>query len=407
MGDNQVKIVSMNCRGLGDAQKRRDVFCYLREKKYNVCLLQDTHFHPNMEKRIQNEWGHDACFASYTSNSRGVVILFNNNFEYKIVSIYKDIGGNFVFVHIKMFEKDIMIVNVYGPNKDDPTFYGNLEERVREMGQFEHVIFGGDWNLVMDYDLDCCNYKRQNNVKAHDQVELMMQNLELVDFWREVHPDLRRYTWRRSAPVQQSRLDFFLITDIVSSFVVDADIKPGYRTDHSIVTLTLQFSKEGIRSPFWKFNSSLLKDKTYLTEINNEINNIIADYAALPYNRLALNEIPLSHIHFVISDQLFLDVLLMKIRSKTISYATWKKRKYEEKEKNIESNIENLENKQVLNDEEKNTLEYEKQELVKIRDYKMKGVLLRSRARWVNEGEKVSAYVCALEKKKFCEQMYE
>ena len=40
-------------------------------------------------------------------------------------------------------------------------------------------------------------------------------------------------------------------------------------------------------------------------------------------------------MQFVISDQLFLDVLLMKIRTKTISYATMKKRQTEEKEKKL------------------------------------------------------------------------
>ncbi|WP_419640335.1 hypothetical protein, partial [Thiolapillus sp.] len=53
----------------------------------------------------------------------------------------------------------------------------------------------------------------------------------------------------------------------------------------------------------------------------------------LPYSREQLPFIPKLDVQFIISDQLFLDVLLMKIRSKTISYATMKKRVDEEKEK--------------------------------------------------------------------------
>ena len=41
---NTVKIVSVNCQGLSDPRKRRDVFHYLRQKSYSIYLLQDTHF---------------------------------------------------------------------------------------------------------------------------------------------------------------------------------------------------------------------------------------------------------------------------------------------------------------------------------------------------------------------------
>jgi len=74
-----------------------------------------------------------------------------------------------------------------------------------------------------------------------------------------------------------------------------------------------------------KFNNSLLKDKLFANEINDVIRTVIEEYAALPYSREQLPFIPKCDIQFVISDQLFLDVLLMKIRSKTISYATMKK----------------------------------------------------------------------------------
>jgi hypothetical protein len=179
------------------------------------------------------------------------------------------------------------------------------------------------------------------------------------------------------------------------------DIKPGYRTDHSLITLTLQFGKEQVRNLFWKFNSSLLMDKTYIEEINKEINCVKSEYAAFPYKRNTLENIPPSDIELTIPDQLFLDVLLMKIRTKTISYASVKKRGLEEKEKTLQARIEMLEAKETLSTDEKTSFENDKRELVKIRDHRMKGVLLRSRARWVEDGEKVSKYFCSLEKRNY------
>ena len=146
-----------------------------------------------------------------------------------------------------------------------------------------------------------------------------MINLDLLDIWREIHPEMRRYTWRRNTPLQQSRLDFFLISDLLSTYATEADIKSGYRTDHSMITLTLTLGKLETRNKLlWKFNNSLLKDKLFANEINDVIRTVIEEYAALPYSREQLPFIPKCDIQFVISDQLFLDVLLMKIRSKTI-----------------------------------------------------------------------------------------
>ena len=125
---------------------------------------------------------------------------------------------------------------------------------------------------------------------------------------------MRRCTWRRNTPLQQSRLDFFWILDLLSTFVTDADIKAG--TDHSLITLTLTFGKETKNKLLWKFNSSLLKDKLYADEINTVIKTVVEEYAALPYSREQLPNIQKCDLQFVISDQLFIDVLLMQIKSK-------------------------------------------------------------------------------------------
>ena len=89
--------------------------------------------------------------------------------------------------------------------------------------------------------------------------------------------------------------------------------------------MTLTFGKETKNKLLWKFNSSLLKDKLYADEINTVIKTVVEEYAALPHSQEQLPNIPKCDLQFVISAQLFLDVLLMQIRSKTISCAIKKK----------------------------------------------------------------------------------
>ena len=50
-------------------------------------------------------------------------------------------------------------------------------------------------------------------------------------------------------------------------------------------------------------------------------------YAALLYDRSTLSEIDDLVIHFTINDQLFLETLLIEIRGKTITYASYRKKK--------------------------------------------------------------------------------
>ena len=148
-----------------------------------------------------------------------------------------------------------MIVSLYGPNHDNPEFYIELEERINETGS-ENIVIGGDWNLVLNFTL-LLYYKQKSRSKT-------IINLDLVDIWREIYPESRRYTWRRKTPPQQSRLDFFLISDLLSTLVTDVDIKAGYRSDHSMIILTLTLGKESRSRLLWKFNNSLQKDTLFV-----------------------------------------------------------------------------------------------------------------------------------------------
>ena len=43
--------------------------------------------------------------------------------------VYKDISGYDIFVTVKIMDKEFLIVSLYGPNRDNPEFYVELEER--------------------------------------------------------------------------------------------------------------------------------------------------------------------------------------------------------------------------------------------------------------------------------------
>ena len=80
-----------------------------------------------------------------------------------------------------------MIV-IYGPNPDDPTFYDKISDLIDE---FENIscILCGDFNLVLNPDIDYFNYSAVNNEKAREKLLEIIDIRGLVDPFRELYPE--------------------------------------------------------------------------------------------------------------------------------------------------------------------------------------------------------------------------
>ena len=207
-------------------------------KKYNIVCLQDVHLQSQQESYIKAEWGGDAYFSCLNSSSRGVLILLNNNFEYKVEQIIKDVNGNYLILDITIDGKRFTLVNLYGPNDDKPKFYKDLRQKYKALNN-DNIIMCGDWNLVINPDLDTNNYLHINNPRARSEIlDSIIEEDDFLDIYRVHHEDKKEFTWSRRNPVKkQARLDFFLISFECFLYADATNIIPGYRTDHSGITL--------------------------------------------------------------------------------------------------------------------------------------------------------------------------
>ena len=50
---------------------------------------------------MRSQWSCDCVVAGHDSGSKGVAILFKNNFEYKIHNILKDKEGQYILIDIE------------------------------------------------------------------------------------------------------------------------------------------------------------------------------------------------------------------------------------------------------------------------------------------------------------------
>jgi exonuclease III len=78
--------VTLNVRGLNNYKKRRTIFNWIKRKNFDIVCVQETHSSKKDEPEWKKEWGGDVLFSHGASNSRGVMVLFRNGFEYSVNS---------------------------------------------------------------------------------------------------------------------------------------------------------------------------------------------------------------------------------------------------------------------------------------------------------------------------------
>ena len=400
--DNCIRVLSANCQGLQNKQKRVDVLQYLRETNANIICLQDTHWTKADIPSIKSIWGNTCYIHGKRSNARGVAILITDNFEYEVLESNFDVNGNYICLTLKLNALIFNLVTIYAPNNDSPEFFTEIQNVVQK-NESDYNIICGDYNLILDQALDSNNYKHVNNPKARSTVLSMMSNLSLSDIYRQLHPTCQRYTWRKRNPLKQARLDFFLITDTMSDLVKTCDIKAGYRSDHSIITMDIVLSKFNQGKGTWKFNNSLLQNQDYLNLVNKIIQEELLKYAIPVYSLQYIEENPDS-ISLTLDDELFLEVLLLRIRGETIKFASHLKKENDKNEKQLLRDIETLESDNSLLTSNIQLLMDKKRELQKIRENKIKGQQVRSKLQWLKDGEKPTRFFCNLENKNFVEK---
>jgi len=137
---------------------------------------------------------------------------------------------------------------------------------------------------------------------------------------------------------------------------------------------------------FWKLNSSLLGEMDYVNNIKFTILEMVNQYER----------------DETVDEVLLLEMIKFQIRDTSNKYSKAKTQKMKNKEADIESEIAALERELescINNDQEAlaEQLRVKKRELENIIEYKTKGAIIRSKARWCNEGEKNNKYFLSLE----------
>ena len=376
---------SLNARGLNQARKRRQLFRWLHNTKFDIVFLQETYSSKCVENAWKSEWGGKIYFCHGTNHSRGVMIMFNPKLDALVDSVEVDKNGRYLLLQTTISDTTFQLCNIYSPNNssDQITFFSSILDVLRKRSEL-NIIIGGDFNcaLTPQDKFGGATIERKNNVIS--EITKLCDLLKLQDVWRYQHPDQAQFTWRDKAFKVQCRLDYWLVYKQLSQIVINTEIKTSTLTDHSAITLTLQSKGYVQRGPgFWKFNNSLLDDHDFVDQLYNMIPAYKNKY------------------NYLTDRSLYWDMIKMEMRGFCVQYSKRKNRERRNIEKDLCDQIDALMKALATNRSKENITKLYRlrSELNKIAEYRTKGAIIRSRTRWHEQGEKNTKYFLNLEKR--------
>ena len=78
----KASFCSLNLRGLNQARKRRQLFRWLHNYKFDVIFLHETYSTQNVEAIWKSQWGGNIIYSHGRNHSKGVQFSSTPNWMY-------------------------------------------------------------------------------------------------------------------------------------------------------------------------------------------------------------------------------------------------------------------------------------------------------------------------------------
>ena len=395
---SSVHIVSQNANGLNNGIKRCEIITHLNLSSPDIICLQDVRLDDSGIQCFSNEINEFLFFANSTSSqSRGVLTLIRKSSPIKVISSWSDNDNNTLILLLNFNEKDFIVCNLYGPNPDSPAHFQNLWNEIENFNCNLGILIG-DWNISLNHNLDTANYAGIRNPQSRNTVNTYIKDNCMLDAFRYFHGNVSAYTWQRPGGTQCARLDYALTTHNFAPYLTSCNIGSKFRSDHSYIELSFDFSKVQFGKGIWRFDNKLLNDPIYIHQVKKEICFSCLKYMTHPVYNDFLTEAPqdeidlllnappsdLENLEFSDYDSLLIQIF-NDVKNFTISYKSSKGKSLNERAKLIRQEIENGNNDKKTEYENLINRIAEENIAMRIRNNKL-------------EGERPSSYYLTLEK---------
>ena len=370
------KVATLNSRGF---DRKADLIFDLTRSSYDIAFFQETLVSdPRQIKSLSDRWSGPSFWSPALGKQGGVCALFHPSFEGKCLSWRKDTSGRVLSFLIDFSGCQVNLLSIYAPTNpaERKSFFENLHAFFIPASS---TIICGDFNgYVSAID------KFGGNVSTCSAISQFQDQFRFIDIWRKQHPMSREFTWFNSDFSLASRLDkFYVSPDLVPSVSL-SQIHPCVFSDHDLVDLVIDFSHFSPLGPgLWKFNNSLLTDTAFCDHLSSRILDLS-------------NCIP----RFT-SFKDWWEFFKRSLSQECIYFAKQKRTQLNREQVILTNRL--IECKQLLvqgNVSASAEIIALEARLLALSHLELEGVKARSRARWIEEGEKPTRYFFQLERER-------
>ena len=217
-----------------------------------------------------------------------------------------------------------LMLNIYGQNQDKPDLLLEVFDKL-EQNVIRNWVLCGDWNLVLDQNLDTYNYLHHNNPITSQTLKNFIKRNQLLDIWRSNNQDTKKFSWFRPSPPKAARLDYFITSPSILDIYANSHISFKYRSNHCKIGSNLHLDKSIKGKGIWKLNSDLLNDQELIKQIEDGILLMVEIHACTPYNPNFVTKFNKHEVSLMVPIDIFWEVRLTHLRGIIISHAARKK----------------------------------------------------------------------------------
>ena len=106
------KLLSLNVRGVRAATKRKALFTWLNERRYDIIFLQETYSTVDVEDIWRTQWRGKLFFAHGSNHSCGVMILVRSDLDFNPRTISCDDKGRSIIIEAEVQGSPFLFVTV-------------------------------------------------------------------------------------------------------------------------------------------------------------------------------------------------------------------------------------------------------------------------------------------------------
>lgn len=265
-----LNFCSWNVNGINEPVKRGKVLAHLKSLQADIIFLQETHLKNDSHGRLRCRWLQQIYHSNFSLKARGAAILIRRGVPFKQLSTIADKDGRYVIVVGEIHSTPMTLLNVYGPNHDDPEFFRKVLNLIPDISN-TNLVLGGDFNFVWDTYLDRSSTIRIEPSKACDLLRSYTKNMNLADVWRLSNSSGREYSFHSRVHNVYSRIDFFLVDGKLLPYCYNAKYHNIIISDHSPVSFSIKLPGHLPTQKTWRFNPELLTNTKFCEYLETHI----------------------------------------------------------------------------------------------------------------------------------------